>query len=85
MVKQILDGAFSTRELPPLHQPLAGQFVGTVGDTLVVAGGTYWTALPALGGKKIWVNRVQILRPGSTAWEDAGCLPEGLAYGGPPR
>ncbi len=70
------------RDLPPLLQPLAGQFVGVIGDTLVVAGGTYWTAPPTEGGKKIWVDRIQILPPQATAWRDAGRLPEALSYGG---
>lgn len=74
--------AIMTRELPSLPQAIAGQFVGTAGKTLIVAGGTYWTAPPAEGGRKIWVDRILALQAGETKWRDVGRLPAGLAYGG---
>jgi N-acetylneuraminate epimerase len=70
------------RYLPPLPQAAAGQFVGAVGDTLVVAGGTWWTSPPAAGGRKIWMDTIHTLDRGAARWRDAGRLPSAVSYGG---
>ena len=67
--------------LAPLPRPLAGQFVGTVSGSVVVAGGTWWTAPPAEGGRKVWTDRIYVLDPSAPQWRDAGTLPVQLAYG----
>jgi len=75
------DVFIARRELPDLPQPIGGQFVGTVGDTLVVAGGSYFNIPPWEGGKKIWVDEVYTLDRGASKWRLAGHLPTPLGYG----
>lgn len=71
------------RDLPPLPQALAGQFVGVVGGRLVVAGGSHWDGVPPPwdGGTKNWVDTVYTLGPGERAWRLTGRLPRKLGYG----
>jgi N-acetylneuraminate epimerase len=74
-------GAIAWRELPDLPRALGGQFVGTIGDTLVVAGGSYFDTPPWSGGKKMWVDEIYTLQRGASAWKLAGHLPTPLGYG----
>lgn len=71
------------RALPALPQSLGGQFVGTVGDRLVVAGGSHWDGVPRPwdGGKKVWSAAIYTLERGATAWNRSGSLPVPLGYG----
>jgi N-acetylneuraminic acid mutarotase len=69
-------------ELPKLPRAIAGQFVGTAGDLLVVAGGSWWTAPPSQGGRKIWADEIHILAATDGEWRAAGRLPHPCAYGG---
>ena len=55
--------------------------MGTINGFLVVAGGSWWTAPPTEGGKKIWVDDIRVLEKGAVAWRGAGRLPQPLAYG----
>ena len=68
------------RELTELHRGLAGQMVGTIGNLLLVAGGTWWEGTPWNGGKKFWSDAVYGLRPGDKGWRNLGKLPRPLAY-----
>jgi N-acetylneuraminate epimerase len=74
-------GTIVWRELPDLPQALGGQFVGTIGDRLVVAGGSYFRTPPWSGGKKQWVDTVYTLEHGAGHWRLAGHLPTPLGYG----
>jgi N-acetylneuraminic acid mutarotase len=71
------------RDLPPLPQSLGGQFVGTVGERLVVAGGSHWDGVPRPwnGGKKVFSDAIYVLERGATAWKKGGTLPVALGYG----
>ena len=71
------------RDLPPLPQSLGGQFVGTVGERLVVAGGTHWDGVPRPwdGGKKVFSDAIYTLERGASAWKRSGSLPVALGYG----
>ena len=74
-----------TRKLPPLPQPIAGQFVGSIDNTIVVAGGSYWKApdRPSeTGATKVWEASVLALTPGEHNWRVIARLPQPLAYGG---
>jgi N-acetylneuraminic acid mutarotase len=71
-----------TSELPKLPRAVAGQFVGSVGGLLVVAGGSWWTAPPSAGGRKIWADEIHVLEKADGEWRDAGHLPHPIAYGG---
>jgi N-acetylneuraminate epimerase len=68
-------------DLPQLPQSLAGQCVGTVGDLLVVAGGSKWTKPPWDGGTKLWSDEIFALAPGTQQWQMIGHLPRPMAYG----
>jgi N-acetylneuraminic acid mutarotase len=68
-------------DLPPLPQSIAGQCVGTLGDMLVVAGGSSWTNAPWNGGTKHWSDDVIALAPGSRSWQLIGHLPRPSGYG----
>lgn len=78
-----LTAGLGWRDLPALPQPLAGQFVGVIGDRLVVAGGSHWTGVPKPwdGGKKIWVDTIYTLRREDRSWRLAGHLPHAMGYG----
>jgi N-acetylneuraminic acid mutarotase len=79
----IMAASLEWRELPPLPQPLAGQFVGVIDGHLTVAGGSHWTGVPKPwnGGKKIWVDTVYTLAKGDRSWRLAGHLPQPMGYG----
>jgi N-acetylneuraminic acid mutarotase len=69
------------RELPGLPRALGGQFVGTAGESLVVAGGSYWTGAPWSRGEKVWVDTIYTLGKYDSAWTMRARLAEPLAYG----
>jgi N-acetylneuraminic acid mutarotase len=69
------------RELPGLPRALGGQFVGTAGESLVVAGGSYWTGAPWDRGEKVWVDTIYTLGKYDSAWTMRARLSEPLAYG----
>lgn len=69
------------RTLAPLPQAIAGQCVGRVGNALMVAGGSTWSAPPWDGGVKGWQSAVYVLHSPSGAWQRAEDLPEAMAYG----
>lgn len=54
---------------------------GTIGNMLLVAGGTWWDGTPWNGGTKHWSDAVYGLRPGDAGWRNLGKLPQPLAYG----
>ena len=76
-------------ELPPLSgqtlQPgIAGPFVGTHNEALIVAGGANFPEkMPWNGGRKVWQNDVFVLLPGAKSWQTQPDwqLPRPLAYG----
>jgi N-acetylneuraminic acid mutarotase len=72
---------YTWHDLPQLPQSLAGQCVGTIGDLLVVAGGSKWTKPPWDGGIKQWSDEVFALAPGTQQWQMIGHLPKPMAYG----
>ena len=61
----------------------AGSFVGVANDVLIVAGGSNFPdgGAPWLGSKKVWHNKIFILKSPSSNWEEAGLLPHSLGYG----
>jgi len=74
--------ALQWENLPELPQRVSGAFIGTVANTLIVAGGCDWPVSPYAGGKKIFFADVQILAPGGNRWEFSLALPQPVAYGG---
>lgn len=71
------------RPLPPLPRPIAGQFVGNIGNTVVVAGGSWWkTKGPGAEAKKAWDRNILALDSKAHQWQIIGRLPLPLAYGG---
>src|SRR5512140_1842135 len=74
---------FTWRDLPPLPQAVAGQFVGVLNDELIVAGGSHWDGVPPpwAGGKKLWSDAVCALGRGDKQWRLAGRLPHRMGYG----
>lgn len=71
----------NVRMLAPLPQAIAGQCVGRVGDALLVAGGSTWSAPPWDGGIKGWQSAVYVLHSLDGAWQRAEDLSEAMAYG----
>jgi len=71
----------SWKFLAPLPAAIAGQCVGTVGDVLVVAGGSSWTAPPWDKGVKNWSAQVYALRSVDGQWESEAALAHGMGYG----
>jgi N-acetylneuraminic acid mutarotase len=69
-------------DLPPLPQPIAGQFVGVHAGRLIVAGGTSWNRPKWDGGEKRWTPAIYTLGPDETSWRESGEQAEPLAYGG---
>lgn len=67
--------------LPSLPQAVGSPFVGVHRDTLIVAGGSFWSAPPMEGGTKTFSDAIVILEPGATSWKSAGTLPHGAAGG----
>lgn len=74
----------SWKSLPALPDSLglAGAFVGTIEESLIVAGGTNFPAKSALaGGQKVWHTDVYRLVTPEGSWRRIGALPQALAYG----
>jgi N-acetylneuraminic acid mutarotase len=69
------------RFLASLPMAMAGQCVGTAGKSLVVAGGSTWTAPPWSGGVKAWSSAVYSLHSIDGFWSTETPLPAGIAYG----
>lgn len=67
--------AATWERLPPLPEPNAGFIRGTVGEAVVIAGGTNWK-----DNTKRWLDRIWVLEPGAKAWRDAGQLATPCAY-----
>ena len=61
----------------------AGSFVGVSNDALIVAGGSNFPdgGAPWLGSKKVWYNKIFVLKSPSSNWQEAGILPHSLGYG----
>lgn len=76
-------GEIRWRDLPPLPRALGGQFVGVIGDRLVVAGGSHWDGVPRPwdGGRKLWSDAIYTLERGASHWVRSGTLPVPLGYG----
>lgn len=73
------------QKLPPLPQPIAGQYVGRFDNTIVVAGGSYWKTpgqAAKTGPTKFWESSILALAPGEHNWRVIGHFPHPLAYGG---
>lgn len=66
------------RQLPSVPVGVGGGMSGYVGETLVLAGGSYFPVPPP--APKVWVDRVLSLPAGAAAWREAGRLPQPLAY-----
>lgn len=86
------DNAFnqvSYRSLPPLSvngkQGVSAPFAGTIGHSLIVAGGCNFPDVPAAqGGSKVFYSDIYELPQGrehGVQWRCIGRLPEALAYG----
>lgn len=69
-------------ELPSLGHPVAGQFVGTVDGTLIVAGGSRWSAPSGAGRTKVFEDQIEAFEPCTVHWQLVARLPRPLAYGG---
>lgn len=81
MLATILSAA-SWRDLPALPQAVGGAFAGTIGDQLVVAGGSYWRGAPWIpGSQKIYADAIYALTPRAKRWREFGKLPQPLGYG----
>jgi len=72
----------SVKDLPPLPEAVAGQFVGVHAGRLIVAGGTMWSRPKWEGGEKRWTAAIHTLGPGDREWRRSGEQSEVLAYGG---
>jgi N-acetylneuraminic acid mutarotase len=72
----------SVKDLPPLPEAVAGQFVGVHAGRLIVAGGTMWSRPKWEGGEKRWTAAIHTLGPGDWEWRRSGEQSEVLAYGG---
>lgn len=72
----------SVRDLPPLPEAIAGQFVGVHAGRLIVAGGTIWSKPKWEGGEKRWTAAIHTLGPADREWRRSGEQSEVLAYGG---
>lgn len=55
-------------DLPPLGQALGGQSAGVSHRALLVVGGSRFDRPPYAGGTKEWVDTLQVLLAGATAW-----------------
>lgn len=71
----------SAQTTTPLPRGIAGHFVGSIGASAIVAGGSWWTAHPAQGGRKVWDKTIQIRDSVEGQWRLAGHLPHPAAYG----
>ena len=78
------DRVFQWKELPSLPDPegFAGAFAGTHDDMLIVAGGANFPdKMPWEGGRKVWYDRVFVLKSPNHTWTEIGKLPRPLGYG----
>lgn len=67
------------RRLPEVPQAVGGAYSGMIGDTLVVAGGSYFPQPPP--APKQWIDSIHLLPREATAWTEVGRLEHPLAYG----
>ncbi len=74
--------AIEWKMLPERPSAVGGQYAGVSGGVLLAAGGANFPIPLFEGGKKVWVDSIYALKPGSNQWIDAGRLPRPLAYGG---
>lgn len=66
----------------PVAHGVAAPFAGTIGGTLLVAGGANFPERPPWeGGKKVWHDGIWILESPGGAWRTVARLPRPLAYG----
>lgn len=63
------------QRLAPLPEPNGGFIAGTVGDDLVVLGGTNWR-----NDAKHWLDKIWIYRNAEQTWRPAGILSSAIAY-----
>jgi len=68
-------------DLPDLPQPLGGQFAGSAGESVIVAGGSYFDTPPWNGGTKQRVDTAYALTSKGDHWTLAGRLPHAVAAG----
>jgi N-acetylneuraminate epimerase len=71
------------RALPayPRDLGVAGVIAGQHGGVLIAAGGTNFPDRPwREGGQRVTYDDMYVLKPGATAWSEAGRLPRPLAY-----
>lgn len=77
-------GTIESRQLPPLPDTpgLAGAFVGSSQDALIVAGGANFPGEPPWdGGAKVWRDQIYVLPAPDAAWQPGGRLNHPVAYG----
>jgi len=85
IVSQSSDAAGTDRsriwsDLPELPFGIGGHAVAAIGDAILVAGGSVWTAAPWKHGKKQYRDDVMVLREFDGVWETVGRLPVPVAY-----
>jgi len=69
-------------DMPALHG-VAGAFVGTHGDVIIVAGGSNFSTSIQKNGEKIYHDDIYVLRMvnGKAEWDNVGNLPRPIAFG----
>jgi len=80
LLATLLDPAATSAATPwerlaPLPQSNGGFLSATLGDELIIAGGTHWQ-----GETKSWLDQIWAYAPARNTWRDAGHLPAPLAY-----
>ncbi len=67
----------------PDQMGFAGAYVGVAHDHLVVMGGANFPdgLAPWDGGKKIWTNKIFVLKDIGDTWIEIGSLPDSMGYG----
>lgn len=66
----------------PNSPGVGGAFLGTSGETLILAGGSNFPIKPAWeGGNKVWHKSIYGIGPRQRKWNEIGELPRALAYG----
>lgn len=85
VMSQAKNVSFEWDRLPKIPDGIgfAGSFVGVSDNVLIVAGGSNFPngGAPWLGSKKVWYNKIFVLKNLSSNWEVAGTLPRSLGYG----
>ncbi len=66
--------------LPDLPEGVAGQYVGTQGSRLIVAGGSHFRTPSWSGGRREWVQKAFVLSQPDGTWREHG-LPHSVAHG----